>query len=285
MPYGCTAEKAARGRPERQPGEQGKSGGGARCSGTVVGLRPRAPAGCFNAHPLSCVAWAQVRRLRIQLRLKGVTEEKEDILAQVGRGVGGCPCADTASVGCGSLRACQPAAMGGEEAAQSAVPDAAWVACPRIHGVLLLARTRECAGVSLTLWKAVLASHTCPKFDYPTSRPLHHHPSTPHPQQEEYPSSIPFFPPITEKTIKLYTRLYAVTVAGIIAFGGLVAPVLEVKLGVGGGCPRAQAFPLPDLVFVSTECAKLGAEAKRCAAASACILSASAWLQPEERHN
>ncbi len=155
--------------------------------------------------------------------------------------------------------------------------------------MLLLARTRECAGVSPTLWKAVLASHTCPKFDYQTSRPLHHHPSTPHPQQEEYPSSIPFFPPITEKTIKLYTRLYAVTVAGIIAFGGLVAPVLEVKLGVGGAFSRCPAPPPPGLqafsLYLSTECAKLGAEAKRCAAASACILSASAWLQPEERHN
>ncbi|KAL4422717.1 hypothetical protein ABPG75_008914 [Micractinium tetrahymenae] len=52
--------------------------------------------------------------------------------------------------------------------------------------------------------------------------------------EEQYPSSIPFFPPITEKTIQLYMRLYAVTVAGIIAFGGLVAPTLEVKLGVGG---------------------------------------------------
>ncbi|PSC73190.1 hypothetical protein C2E20_3750 [Micractinium conductrix] len=52
--------------------------------------------------------------------------------------------------------------------------------------------------------------------------------------QEEYPSSIPFFPPITEKTIQLYWRLYAFTVAFIIAFGGLVAPVLELKLGVGG---------------------------------------------------
>ncbi len=29
-----------------------------------------------------------MRRLRIQLRLKGVTEEKEDILAQVGWGGG-----------------------------------------------------------------------------------------------------------------------------------------------------------------------------------------------------
>lgn len=31
-----------------------------------------------------------------------------------------------------------------------------------------------------------------------------------------------------------YTRFYAVTVAGIITFGGLVSPILEVKLGLGG---------------------------------------------------
>ncbi|PRW32857.1 hypothetical protein C2E21_8129 [Chlorella sorokiniana] len=53
-------------------------------------------------------------------------------------------------------------------------------------------------------------------------------------EKEEYPSSIPFFPPITEKTITLYTRFYAVTVAAIITFGGLVSPILEVKLGLGG---------------------------------------------------
>lgn len=53
-------------------------------------------------------------------------------------------------------------------------------------------------------------------------------------EKEEFPSSIPLFPPITEKTIKLYTRLYQFTVAGIIAFGGLVAPVLELRLGMGG---------------------------------------------------
>ncbi|EFN51315.1 hypothetical protein CHLNCDRAFT_55274 [Chlorella variabilis] len=52
--------------------------------------------------------------------------------------------------------------------------------------------------------------------------------------EEEYPSSIPFFPPINEKTIKMYTRFYAITVAGIITFGGLVAPILEVRLGIGG---------------------------------------------------
>ena len=53
--------------------------------------------------------------------------------------------------------------------------------------------------------------------------------------EEEYPSTIPFFPPVTEKTVQLYTRLYAAIVAAIIAFGGIVAPVLEVKLGIGGG--------------------------------------------------
>ena len=51
---------------------------------------------------------------------------------------------------------------------------------------------------------------------------------------ESYPSFIPFFPPVNEKTMKLYTNLYALTVAAIIMFGGLVAPTLEVKLGLGG---------------------------------------------------
>ncbi|KAL4857373.1 Protein ORANGE-GREEN [Chlorella vulgaris] len=51
---------------------------------------------------------------------------------------------------------------------------------------------------------------------------------------EDFPSSIPFFPPITEKTINLYQRFYAITVAAIIAFGGIIAPVLEVHLGIGG---------------------------------------------------
>lgn len=51
---------------------------------------------------------------------------------------------------------------------------------------------------------------------------------------EEYPSSIPFFPPVNEKTIQSYINLYAVTVAAIILFGGLVAPTLELHMGLGG---------------------------------------------------
>jgi hypothetical protein len=33
-----------------------------------------------------------------------------------------------------------------------------------------------------------------------------------------------------------YWRFYLATVAFIIFFGGLLAPILEVKLGVGGAC-------------------------------------------------
>jgi hypothetical protein len=51
---------------------------------------------------------------------------------------------------------------------------------------------------------------------------------------ESYPSFIPFFPPVNEKTMKLYTNLYGLIVAAIIMFGGLVSPTLEVKLGLGG---------------------------------------------------
>ncbi len=51
---------------------------------------------------------------------------------------------------------------------------------------------------------------------------------------ESYPSFIPFFPPVNEKTLKLYFNLYGLTVAAIILFGGLVAPIIQVKLGIGG---------------------------------------------------
>lgn len=51
---------------------------------------------------------------------------------------------------------------------------------------------------------------------------------------ERFPSAIPFFPPLSEAGVRSYARLYAVLVSSIILFGGLVAPVLEVKLGLGG---------------------------------------------------
>ena len=53
-------------------------------------------------------------------------------------------------------------------------------------------------------------------------------------KEEAYPSSIPFFPPLTSKTLKLYSNFYFLSVASIILFGGLVAPSLSLKLGLGG---------------------------------------------------
>lgn len=52
--------------------------------------------------------------------------------------------------------------------------------------------------------------------------------------EEAYPSFIPFFPPITDKTLRIYINFYILAVATIIIFGGLIAPTLEVKLGLGG---------------------------------------------------
>ncbi|CAN8237164.1 unnamed protein product [Cochlearia groenlandica] len=53
-------------------------------------------------------------------------------------------------------------------------------------------------------------------------------------EMPEIPSSIPFLPNVTPKTLK---QLYLTSVAfisGIIFFGGLIAPNLELKVGLGG---------------------------------------------------
>eukprot|EP00271_Cylindrocystis_brebissonii_P005315 TRINITY_DN17304_c0_g1_i1.p1 TRINITY_DN17304_c0_g1~~TRINITY_DN17304_c0_g1_i1.p1 ORF type:complete len:339 (-),score=26.47 TRINITY_DN17304_c0_g1_i1:751-1767(-) len=50
----------------------------------------------------------------------------------------------------------------------------------------------------------------------------------------EYPSSIPFLPPLTTDTLDQYYVLYFTMVAAIILFGGLLAPALELRLGIGG---------------------------------------------------
>ncbi|KXZ44851.1 hypothetical protein GPECTOR_61g804 [Gonium pectorale] len=52
--------------------------------------------------------------------------------------------------------------------------------------------------------------------------------------QEQFVSALPFLPPLSQKTLNSYYTAYASMVAGIIAFGALVAPILEVKLGLGG---------------------------------------------------
>ncbi|PIA59184.1 hypothetical protein AQUCO_00400213v1 [Aquilegia coerulea] len=53
-------------------------------------------------------------------------------------------------------------------------------------------------------------------------------------EMPDIPSSIPFLPHVTQTTLKqLYLTSFSF-ISGIIVFGGLLAPVLELKLGIGG---------------------------------------------------
>ncbi|MED6170182.1 hypothetical protein PIB30_028416 [Stylosanthes scabra] len=49
-----------------------------------------------------------------------------------------------------------------------------------------------------------------------------------------FPSFIPFLPPLTSTNLKQYYATCFSLIAGIILFGGLLAPSLELKLGLGG---------------------------------------------------
>ncbi|KAH9299837.1 hypothetical protein KI387_031519, partial [Taxus chinensis] len=49
-----------------------------------------------------------------------------------------------------------------------------------------------------------------------------------------FPSFIPFLPPLTPANLKLYYATCFSLITGIIIFGGLLAPTLELKLGLGG---------------------------------------------------
>ncbi|CAL5226211.1 g9050 [Coccomyxa viridis] len=52
--------------------------------------------------------------------------------------------------------------------------------------------------------------------------------------EEKFPSAVPFLPPLTDATMTQYFRFYTAAVAIIVVFGGLLSPILEVKLGLGG---------------------------------------------------
>ncbi|XP_047968113.1 protein ORANGE-LIKE, chloroplastic-like [Salvia hispanica] len=53
-------------------------------------------------------------------------------------------------------------------------------------------------------------------------------------EMPDIPSSIPFLPHVTPRTLKqLYLTSFSF-ISGIIVFGGLIAPTLELKLGIGG---------------------------------------------------
>jgi hypothetical protein len=70
--------------------------------------------------------------------------------------------------------------------------------------------------------------------------------------QEQFVSALPFLPPLSEKTLGNYYSFYAAFCCGIIAFGALVAPILEFKMGVGGECTRPAAATVPRLIQSST---------------------------------
>jgi hypothetical protein len=56
-------------------------------------------------------------------------------------------------------------------------------------------------------------------------------------EPEQYLSALPFLPPLTDKTLNTYYTFYAAFVAAMICFGALLAPLLEVKIGLGGARP------------------------------------------------
>jgi hypothetical protein len=56
----------------------------------------------------------------------------------------------------------------------------------------------------------------------------------PPPPAREYPSVVPGFPRITENTFNDYYIYWGGCVAFMLLFGGLIAPLAEVKLGLGG---------------------------------------------------
>ena len=64
--------------------------------------------------------------------------------------------------------------------------------------------------------------------------------------EEKFPSAVPFLPPLTDATMTQYFRFYTAAVAIIVMFGGLLSPILEVKLGLGGKIFSAPPPCLPD---------------------------------------
>lgn len=59
--------------------------------------------------------------------------------------------------------------------------------------------------------------------------------------EEKFPSAVPFLPPLTDATMTQYFRFYTAAVTSIVVFGGLLSPILEVKLGLGGKCTLSLA--------------------------------------------
>lgn len=64
-------------------------------------------------------------------------------------------------------------------------------------------------------------------------------------QEQKYMSALPFMPPLNEKTLQQYYALYALFFLSVTLFGALVAPIAELKLGLGGESSLDSAFLAP----------------------------------------
>jgi hypothetical protein len=53
-------------------------------------------------------------------------------------------------------------------------------------------------------------------------------------RNDQFSSAVPWIPKLTESNLQRYYTAYFLIVAAIILFGGLLAPILELRLGVGG---------------------------------------------------
>ncbi len=89
-------------------------------------------------------------------------------------------------------------------------------------------------------------------------------------EQEQYLSTLPFLPPLTDKTMKTYYAFYGVFFMSVIIFGGVLAPLLELKLGVGG------AFGGAPVVDVGAWCLHQPGEEARAATAAVPAAAAAA---------
>ena len=61
-------------------------------------------------------------------------------------------------------------------------------------------------------------------------------------QEESYPAAVPFLPARTDAIMRVYWRFYVSAVATLILFGAVLAPILEVRLGLGGAYPFLLCF-------------------------------------------
>ena len=66
-------------------------------------------------------------------------------------------------------------------------------------------------------------------------------------REEKFQSAVPLFPPLSEQTVQMYWQFYVCAVGFIILFGGLLSPILEVRMGLGGELCRWQYLRIDHL--------------------------------------